>query len=91
MAPGATAPADPPHVILFPERPFDRARFLSAVETAHRRFGFVSIVCGEGITNPDGTPVSAERFARGEIDEHEYRQRLAVLRAPHPGPPGPGS
>ncbi|NUU20661.1 MAG: SHOCT domain-containing protein [Streptomycetaceae bacterium] len=29
----------------------------------------------------------AERFARGEIDEDEYRRRLAVLRRPT-GPPG---
>jgi 6-phosphofructokinase len=51
--------ADPPHVILMPEVPFDRSAFLSAVEKAHRRFGFASIVCGEGITNADGSPVSA--------------------------------
>jgi 6-phosphofructokinase 1 len=51
--------ADPPHVILMPEVPFDRSAFLSAVENAHRRFGFASIVCGEGITNADGSPVSA--------------------------------
>ena len=51
--------ADPPHVILMPEVPFDRSAFLGAVEKAHRRFGFASIVCGEGITNADGSPVSA--------------------------------
>lgn len=28
--------------------------------------------------------VLAERFARGEIDEVEYRARLEVLRAQHP-------
>lgn len=48
-----------PHVILLPERPFMRDRFLAAVEDARKTHGFVSIVCGEGITNPDGTPVSA--------------------------------
>lgn len=50
---------DPPHVILMPEVPFDRSAFLSAVQRARKRFGFVSIVCGEGITNADGSPVSA--------------------------------
>jgi len=32
--------------------------------------------------------ILAERFARGEIDEDEFHQRLAALRAaaPHPGP-----
>ncbi|MDX3233109.1 SHOCT domain-containing protein [Streptomyces sp. ME19-01-6] len=35
--------------------------------------------------------VLSERFARGEIDEDEYRRRLAVLRGRTPPPPaGPG-
>ena len=29
-----------------------------------------------------GRSVLAERYARGEIDEQEYRQRLAVLNNP---------
>jgi 6-phosphofructokinase 1 len=53
------AAADPPHLILMPERPFQRDAFLDAVADTQRKYGFVSIVCGEGITNPDGTPVSA--------------------------------
>lgn len=55
------SPADAPHIILLPERPFSLPAFLEAVTQAHKRFGFVSIVCGEGITNPDGTPVSASQ------------------------------
>ncbi|WP_374230896.1 SHOCT domain-containing protein [Streptomyces sp. UNOC14_S4] len=31
----------------------------------------------------------AERFARGEIDEEEYRSRLAALRSSGPGPGAP--
>ena len=34
---------------------------------------------------PTPEDVLAERFARGEIDEQEYRERLATLRA-HNGP-----
>lgn len=30
--------------------------------------------------HPDPVRTLAERFARGEIDEQEYRQRLGVLR-----------
>jgi 6-phosphofructokinase 1 len=52
-------PEDPPHIILMPERPFDQAKFLAAAENAYKKFGFCSIVCGEGITHADGTPVSA--------------------------------
>ena len=51
----------PPHIILFPERAFDRDAFLKAVANAHQKYGFVSIVCGEGITNADGTPVSVSQ------------------------------
>jgi 6-phosphofructokinase 1 len=65
------APADAPHIILLPERPFRRDAFLAAVAQAHKRYGFVSIVCGEGITNPDGSPVSAsttkDKFANVEF------------------------
>ena len=50
---------DPPHIILLPERPFVRQEFLAAVKAAQAKYGYVSIVCGEGITNPDGSPVSA--------------------------------
>jgi len=53
------SPSDAPHIILPPERPFVRDAFLEAVAKAYKRYGFVSIVCGEGITNADGTPVSA--------------------------------
>ncbi len=55
------SPADAPHIILMPERPFQLDAFLEAVSEAHRKYGFVSIVCGEGITNQDGSPVSASQ------------------------------
>ena len=51
----------PPHIILFPERAFDRDAFLNAVAAAQKNHGFVSIVCGEGITNADGSPVSVSQ------------------------------
>lgn len=39
---------------------------------------------------PSPTDILDERFARGEIDEREYRSRRAVLTgAPSSGPPGP--
>ena len=50
-----------PHLLLLPERSFNRDAFLAAVAKAHKSHGFVSIVCGEGITNPDGTPVSVSQ------------------------------
>ncbi len=50
---------DAPHVLLLPERPFETDRFLGKVREVHEEHGYVSIVCGEGITFADGSPVSA--------------------------------
>ncbi|MBD8079599.1 SHOCT domain-containing protein [Cellulosimicrobium arenosum] len=33
---------------------------------------------------PDPVAILGERYARGEIDESEYRARLTVLREPRP-------
>ncbi len=63
--------SDAPHIILCPEHPFDRDRFLSAVSDTHSKRGFVSIVCGEGITNPDGSPVSASQ-TKDKFDNVEF-------------------
>lgn len=62
---------DAPHLILLPERSFDRNAFLSAVKQAQEQHGFVSIVCGEGITNADGTPVSASE-TRDKFNNVEF-------------------
>jgi len=40
---------------------------------------------GFGRPHASGVSVLGERYARGEIDEAEYRQRLAVLRADDKG------
>ncbi len=56
-----SAEDDAPHVLLLPERPFDRQRFLAHVRAAYDRCGWCSIVCGEGICYADGTPVSASQ------------------------------
>ncbi|MCE5341771.1 MAG: diphosphate--fructose-6-phosphate 1-phosphotransferase [Planctomycetaceae bacterium] len=53
--------ADAPHILCLPERHFEKDKFLSEVKKCYDRFGFVSIVCGEGIAYADGTPVSASQ------------------------------
>lgn len=64
-------PEDAPHIILVPERPFEEQKFLDAAQNAYKKYGFVSVVCGEGITHADGTPVSAskvtDKFANVEF------------------------
>lgn len=53
--------SDAPHILCLPERFFDREKFLADVKRCHDAYGWVSIVCGEGITYADKTPVSASR------------------------------
>lgn len=44
----------PPHIILFPEIPFDRNRFLRRVQDCVQRHGFCAIVVSEGARYEDG-------------------------------------
>lgn len=50
---------DAPHLIYTPEFDFDRDKFLTDVEKCIKNYGWVSVVCGEGLKYADGTPVSA--------------------------------
>lgn len=52
---------DAPHLIYTPEHTFVRESFLADVESCIRRYGWVSVVCGEGLKYADGTPVSASQ------------------------------
>lgn len=54
---------DAPHIILVPERAFDQEKFLKRVKEVYDEFGWVSIVCGEGVCYADGTPISASKTA----------------------------
>lgn len=52
-------PADAPHLIYCPERPFDPDEFVEDAKLCVQKFGWVSIVVSEGLAYADGTPVSA--------------------------------
>jgi 6-phosphofructokinase len=43
-----------PHLILFPERPYDEADFLTNVKKVVERVGYCVVVASEGIQQPDG-------------------------------------
>jgi 6-phosphofructokinase 1 len=45
---------EPPHIILFPEIPFEREAFLAKVKDCVARFDYCVIVVSEGARNPDG-------------------------------------
>ena len=57
--------SEAPHLIYTPEKPFYRKRCLADVENCISRYGFCSIVCGEGTKYADGTPVSATTVQDG--------------------------
>lgn len=52
---------DAPHLIYCPEFDFSREQFLADVDTVYKNYGWVSVVCGEGLKYADGTPVSASQ------------------------------
>ncbi len=55
-----------PHLICFPEVPFDEADFLARVQELHRRYGGAVVVASEGLKQADGTHVVPPIFRIGE-------------------------
>ncbi len=47
-------PEEPPHIILFPEIPFEQQKFLDKVKQCVTDYGFCVIVVSEGAAYPDG-------------------------------------
>ena len=47
-------PDEAPHLILFPERPFDEADFFAKVRATVERVGYCVVVASEGIRDADG-------------------------------------
>ncbi len=50
----ARAPGEAPHLILFPERPFDPADFLARVRRTVERVGYCVVVASEGVRDAAG-------------------------------------
>jgi 6-phosphofructokinase 1 len=48
-----------PHLIYMPERVFDADKFLADAQECIKKYGWVSVVCGEGLKYADGSAVSA--------------------------------
>ena len=66
----ARAAGDPPHIILFPEIPFQREKFLRKVKQTVRKAGYCVIVASEGAQYADG------RFLAdaGSVDAFGHKQ-----------------
>ena len=48
------APGDAPHIILFPEIAFDRAKFLAKVQKCVEKYGYCVVVVSEGVRDAEG-------------------------------------
>lgn len=48
------SPDEPPHVILFPEIPFEREKFLARVDYSVKQYGYCVVVASEGAQYADG-------------------------------------
>jgi ATP-dependent phosphofructokinase / diphosphate-dependent phosphofructokinase len=51
--------SDPPHILLLPEYAFNADKYLSQVEEAYRRFGYVVIVASETLRDEQGQALGA--------------------------------
>ncbi len=65
----AEQPGDPPHIILFPEIPFDKAKVFQHISDTVGQYGYCVIVASEGLRDKSGTFLtdSANKDAFGHV------------------------
>jgi 6-phosphofructokinase 1 len=54
-------PADPPHIILLPELPFNEEKFLAKVKETVEAYHYCVVVVGEGLKNEAGEEIGADK------------------------------
>jgi ATP-dependent phosphofructokinase / diphosphate-dependent phosphofructokinase len=74
-------PDDAPHIILFPEVPFEQERFLAMVKTTVERVGWCTVVVSEGVRDAAGQFLSEAggKDAFGHAQLGGAAQRLAQM------------
>lgn len=60
--------SDAPHLIYMPERPLSKERFIADVKGCIQKYGWVSIICGEGILWEDKSFVASLQIQDGFPD-----------------------
>lgn len=77
----ARTPAEAPHILLFPEIPFDEAAFLARVDACVREHDFCAIAVSEGLRGTDGRLLaeSGTRDAFGHAQLGGVGQQIAEL------------
>ena len=66
----AERPGEPPHVLLFPELPFDEARFLAKVKETVEAIGYCVIAVSEGVRDQQGKFLAEA----GSVDAFGHKQ-----------------
>lgn len=66
-------PNDAPHIILLPEIPFSRDKFLSEVERVYCKLGYALITCCEGLRDENGDYLTASQRSL-DTDRFGHRQ-----------------
>jgi 6-phosphofructokinase len=64
---------DAPHIILLPEIPFNRERFLADVERVYRKLGYALITCCEGLKDENGEYLTASKRSL-DTDKFGHKQ-----------------
>jgi 6-phosphofructokinase 1 len=54
-------PANPPHIILLPELPFDQEKFLAKVKETVDAYKYCVVVVGEGVKDASGEEIGADK------------------------------
>ena len=63
--------SDAPHLIYMPERPLNKKRFIADVKECIKKYGWVSIICGEGILWEDKSFVASLQ-AQDDLSDMEF-------------------
>lgn len=75
---------DAPHIILFPEIPFDEEEFLTLVKQKYEKYHGVIVVASEGLKDKNGTPVVQPIFKTERAtyfgDVGSYLQTLVISK-----------
>lgn len=74
-------PDEPPHIILFPEIPFEEQAFYQRVKDCVQNFGYCAIVVSEGVKNKEGVFLSdaGTKDAFGHVQLGGVAPRIAEL------------
>lgn len=67
---GRASESDGPHLIYFPERPFQIERFLADVKEVYEREGRCVVAVSEGIQDENGVPIVTKLMDTVEKDAH---------------------